>query len=940
MEQNELRVDLAAEKFNFSELSNLNEITSIRFDNYIDKIDIPLAINDYPNITGLYFSGSSGENLYQTPDNLEKFIHIKKLTLWSYCDFTKLKPMPHLETLHTVVQNTEEDTRNIVALFPDVKHLEIWGGHLKNQNLPDEIANLTALESLHLVSCGLENLPKSFVNLKKLKELNLRGLTMNTFPEVITQLENLEILEISQPLAKLPDELSNLKNLRKLNLNSALNGANMDVAGSFFNEKVYLKPIPEVIGKLKNLEDLNLAICGVFDITPILPLKKLKKLNLQYSALKNCDGFSNLKMLEELNLECSYALINLDGLTGLPLKKLSLNSNRNSSINIISSLEVLEDLNIVGCSYIKDYSPLYKSTSIKNLEADFQIIRNWENRNKYNSLPDVSLLIKPLDSEDISEFEQAVLHLSKHVQANYNDDNNPLADYFDVEIQEEEEIIFLQVLESGIQKHIQDLTDKSLVAIFEMTFKSVEYHNYNATLLVLQELISRKNVVSQKKIIKKFYKACEYYEPGHRYWGKTVYDQIIDVFFVQFTSEALYKLLKKAPTEMLHSQGGDGMDKLFIPAFKNTTDIKLQEKLLNVFLEYENEARSYYGKGYFDNLLQQINDAGSAELQDLILKKKEESKEQKGWKMVLENLNEDNFSVVIEQFISETSENSNEDDFSKITNAAKEIVLPESNLIALLNFMVKERDSNLPGVLMFQYHKKMPEKIIDFLKTQLDKNNLSDYAVTDIAKRIIKKLSETNTPLSELEIYENFLVSHCKMSLDQIYNIELDRFLDSFFYYLSWHWVDSSWTLEKAKEVALKIEGEINYTDLRSQTYILVDSGKYETAKEVFEILYPKTKYSEDEGALFYNIIAAVKLNDEEYFELLYKEVQKIEKISEVLLAYNLACAFAHFGRKENMLFYIKESIRLGKMKQQFLDDTDFEKYWTDADFLVAIEEK
>ncbi|PXY47010.1 leucine-rich repeat domain-containing protein [Flavobacterium hydrophilum] len=940
MNEKELTIDLSKEKFNFSELLNLNEITSIRFDNYTDKIEIPSAINEYPNITELSFYGDSKEYLFETPDNLEKLIHIKKLILWSYCDFSKIKPMVHLEKLDVVVKNTEADTRNIVALFPNLKYLEIWGDHLKNQNLPDEIENLKSLESLHLVSCGLGNLPKSFVNLKQLTELNLRGLPMNTFPEEITQLENLEILEISQSLAKLPDSLSNLKNLRKLNLNSALNGANMDVAGSFFNEKIYLKPIPEVIGKLENLEDLNLAICGVFDITPILPLRKLKKLNLQYSALKNCNGFSNFKMLEELNLSTSYDLINIDGLNSLPLKKLNLYSCHSESIAVISSLAALEELHIRSCNYIRDFSPLYSHSGIKKLKANEEILKKWKKREQYNKLPELDLIIAQLQTNDLDQFEEAILHLSKHVKANSNEEQNPLAGFFGIKTRDEE-ITEIEILDAAIQKHLKNLSDKTLVTIFAMTFKTVGFDNYNAALIVLNEIIARKNIETQKKIIKKFYKACKYYDAGHRFWSYTVHDQLIDNLFAQFTSEALYELLKKASTDMLNSEGGDQMEELFIPAFQNAKDEQLQEKLLNVFFEYEKEARTYYGKSYFDQLLQQISDVGSAELQNLILKNKEGNKEPENWLTLLENLNEENFPAAIDQFVSKTTENINESDFKKITSAAKEIILPESNLIVLLNLMIKERNKNdLPGILIFQYHKKTPEKIIDFLKAKLEKNIFDTYDVTEIAKRIIKKLCESNTPLSELEIYENFMITHCDMSFDQIYNIEIDRFLYSFFHYLDWHWVDSRWTLEKAKAVALKIKGEIRYSDLRSQTYGLVDSGKYETAKEVFEILHSKIKYSENEGTLFYNIIAATKLNDEPYFDLLYKEVQKIEKISEVLLAYNLACGFAHFGRKEKMLIYIKESIRLGKIKQQFLDDTDFEKYWADADFLKVIEEK
>lgn len=46
MNENQLTIDLSKEKFNFSAIPNLHEITSIRFVNYTDKIEIPIAIKD------------------------------------------------------------------------------------------------------------------------------------------------------------------------------------------------------------------------------------------------------------------------------------------------------------------------------------------------------------------------------------------------------------------------------------------------------------------------------------------------------------------------------------------------------------------------------------------------------------------------------------------------------------------------------------------------------------------------------------------------------------------------------------------------------------------------------------------------------------------------------------------------------------------------------
>lgn len=942
METHEVRIDLAKETFNFSEIPNLHEIKEIRFDNCTEKFEIPLIINEYPNVTKLSFYGQSRENLFETPDNLEQFIRLKHLTLWSYCDFTKLKPMTHIEELHTVVRNTETDSKQIVTLFPNLKKIEIWGSHLKEGKLSNEIGNLSLLESLHLISCGLRDLPDSIANLKNLRELNLRGLPMNSFPEVITQLENLENLEISATLPKLPDSLSNLKNLKKLDLSHALNGANMDVAGSFKQKKLYLKPIPEVIGKLKNLEELNLAICGVFDITPITSLKKLKKLDLQYSALKNCDGFSNFTALEELNLESSYDLKDLEGLKNLPIKKLNISSNHNKSISIISSLEQLETLDVDGCDYIKDFSPIYSHTNLKELKASTEIVKNWEKREELQKMPAINTILEQLDTEDITKFEESILYLSKHVKANYNDDNNPLADYFDVEI-EEEEITEIEILDNAIQKHLKNLSEKTLVTIFEMTFKSVGYDNFNAALLVLEEIITRENVNTQKKIIKKFYDACEYYDAGHRYWSCTVHDQLIDYLFPKFTSEALYKLLKKASTDMLNTEGGDSMEELFIPAFQNTTDEKLHKKLLKVFFKYEEEARTYFGKEYFDTLLQQIKDVASPELEKIILSKKEENKEQEKLILSLENLTEDNLPEIIKMLGSKITQKLEDEYLYEIVKACKKNNINKEAVNQLIVFLIKKKENSyLAELLQSKYHKTNPEKIISILSQSLKNNSFDENEAYNLARMIITDLvPNKEVSFDDLEIYRNFIVSKCNISIDTIYNNEVQRLLSVFFNSIPTSPFDKHiYILEKVKEIFSKTEAKFSYSNLYHDVYYLVKDRENEQCRTVFNYLSPRIKNYSSENVLYLNVIAASKLNDSAYFDMILKEIQKLEEITQVLLAYNLSCGFAHFGRKEEMLFYSKESIRLGKTKQQFLDDKDFEKYWNDEDFLKIIEEE
>ena len=941
MGSQQITIDLAKTTFNFSETPNLHEIKEIRFDNCTEKFEIPLTINDYPNITKLSFYGASREDLFETPNHLEQFTHIKHLTLWSFCNFNSLKEMLHIESLHTVVQNTKADTQKLVKLFPNVKELEIWGSHLKKEELPEEIGQLSSLEILHLVSCGIHQLPDTFAHLKKLKELHLRGLPMNTFPEVITKLSQLEILEFICTLHNLPESLTNLKRLKRLNLSYALNGGNMDVAGSLKQEKLYLKPIPNISGQLENLEDLDLSVCGVFDISPITSLNKLKKLDLQYSALKNCDGFSNFTQLEELNLETSYDLKNLDGLKGLPIKKLNLSSNYMESIEVIASLESLEILDIKGSNYIKDYTPIYNHPTIKELEANTEILKNLKNKDKFKTLPSIDVLITQLETEDVLKFEETILNLSKHVKANYSDDDNPLARFFGIET-EEEEITEIPVLDLAIEKHLKNLSNTTLVTIFEMSFKSVGYDNFNAALLVLKESIARKDIETQKKIVKKFYKACEYYDAGHRFWGYTVHDQLIDDLFAQFTSEALYQLLKKASTDMLNSEGGDQMEDLFMPAFQNTTNLNLQKKLLKLFFKYEEEARTYFGKGYFDALLQQIKDIASPELEKLIAAKKEENKEQEALILSLENLTEDNLPGIIEMLGKTISKKLEDEYLYNIVEAVQENKINEEALNQLITFLIKKKENSyLAKLLQSKYHNTNPEKIISILNQSLIDNLFDENEAYNLARMIITDLVPNKEVFfNDLEIYRDFIVSKCNVAKNAIYNDEVQKLLSKYFNAISNNASENySHILEKIKEIFSKTEAKFSYSNLYYDVYYLVSDGENEQCRTIFNYLSPRIKNYSSENILYLNVIAAIKLNDSTYFNAVLKEVQKLEEITQVLLAFNLACGFAHFGRKEEMLFYIKESIRLGKTKQQFLDDTDFEKYWNDEDFLMAIEE-
>jgi len=183
----------------------------------------------------------------------------------------KLRSLTELSLKDCGIKSLPDAIGNLRSL----RELNVMNCQIKA--LPETIGNLRSLTRLYLMTCGIKTLPDSIGNLEKLSELVIQDSSLERLPESIGNLISLTRLSLrgdhlhhtiasNEKLRGLPDGIGKLENLRELNINDyrslervpesigGLRNLNyLVISGSLFLER-----LPESLGKLQSLTDLCL----------------------------------------------------------------------------------------------------------------------------------------------------------------------------------------------------------------------------------------------------------------------------------------------------------------------------------------------------------------------------------------------------------------------------------------------------------------------------------------------------------------------------------------------------------------------------------------------------------------------------------------------------------------------------------------------------------
>lgn len=193
-----------------------------------------------------------------------------------------------------IVEEVNEEVIGVLeaARGSELERVDLSGRKLRF--LPEAFGKITGLVVLNLSNNQLEVIPDSIAGLEKLEELNLSSNLVQSLPDSIGLLHNLKILNASaNKLKAIPDSICKCRSLVELDVS--------------FNALTYL---PTNLGyELVNLQMLSVQLNKIASLpTSIGEMGSLKLLDAHFNELCGLpESIGKLTNLETLNLSSNFA---------------------------------------------------------------------------------------------------------------------------------------------------------------------------------------------------------------------------------------------------------------------------------------------------------------------------------------------------------------------------------------------------------------------------------------------------------------------------------------------------------------------------------------------------------------------------------------------------------------------------------------------------------
>lgn len=307
---------------------------------------------------------------------LKSLKNLKSLSVWvaSAELGTLLRDLPYLTDLYIDLNSAHVPMQNLhwIQSMQNLQSLALVSDLLPQLQF---IPSLNSLQSLNIAADVIGNL-EPLSNLKYLQDLCIHSSEPLENAGVLSTLPTLSVLNIQTPTFSLSNskELLNLKDL-KIDCKQLEN----------FMEISYLKQLQSLwlygdfgyLSPLTNLEHLTTLVLNsdnLIDLSPLKHLRQLKTFFITSNKLRNISGISDIKSLEDLLID--GAVKDLSPLVNLSsLKRLELCNCKISDFSFLNGLKQLQSLSLEHCK-ISSFNSLKELPCLKNIRIGNSFIED------------------------------------------------------------------------------------------------------------------------------------------------------------------------------------------------------------------------------------------------------------------------------------------------------------------------------------------------------------------------------------------------------------------------------------------------------------------------------------------------------------------------------------------------------------------------------------